>query len=138
MARILAIDYGTKRTGLAVTDPLKLIAQPLETLATAELLEFLKNYLAEEEVECIVLGMPLHPDGNPAQIAHLVVGFERKLRKLYPDLQVVTWDERYTSEDAKKAILASGARQKKRRDKGLVDRVAAALILHDYLESEIW
>ncbi|MCB0704648.1 MAG: Holliday junction resolvase RuvX [Saprospiraceae bacterium] len=138
MGRILAIDYGTKRTGLAVTDPLKIIPQPLETLSTAGLLDFLIAYLKSEEVDCIVLGMPLYPDGNPAQIAHMVVGFERQLRKQFPGLEIVLWDERYSSEDAKVIIRQSGARMKQRRDKGLVDRVAASLILRDYLESEVW
>jgi putative Holliday junction resolvase len=136
--RILAIDYGTKRTGLAVTDPLQLIAQPLTTVATSDLDDYLERYLEEEPVERIILGMPLYPDGNPAQIAHLVVGFERKLRKKYPHLTIITWDERYTSEEAKVAIRQSGASRKKRQNKELVDQVAAALILRSYLEAEVW
>lgn len=134
----MAIDYGTKRTGLAVTDPLQIIPQPLETLPTGGLFDYLAKYLSEEEVEQIIIGMPLHPDGNPAQIAHLVVGFERKLRKLYPAMNIQFWDERYTSVEAKEIILRSGANKKKRRDKSLVDQVAASLILRDYLESEVW
>ena len=138
MSRILAIDYGTKRTGIAVTDPLKLIAQPYKTVPTSELNDFLEQYLREEAVEKIILGMPLHADGSPAQIAHLVVGFSRKLRKTYPEIPVLHWDERFSSRDAKEAILESGVSQKKRRDKSLVDQVAAALILKDYLEAEVW
>lgn len=139
MARVLAIDYGTKRTGIAVTDPLKLIASPLETVATAGLLDFLAGYLSQEEVETIVVGEPLYPDGKPAQIHHLVVGFVRKLRKAYPEVKVELHDESFSSEDAKKVILQSGTRKKKRRDKSLVDKVSAALILSDYLESKrIW
>lgn len=131
----MAIDYGTKRTGLAVTDPLQLIANGLDTVPTVDIWEYLQDYLAQEEVECIVVGEPMHKDGNPAQIAHLVVGFVRKLRKLFPGIEVVTHDERYTSEDAKRIILMSGAKKKKRRDKGLVDKISAVLILQDYLET---
>ncbi|MCB0630046.1 MAG: Holliday junction resolvase RuvX [Saprospiraceae bacterium] len=136
MARILAIDYGTKRTGIAVTDPLQIIASPLETIPTADLFDFLADYLAREEVEAIVIGEPLHADGQPAQIHHFVIGVVRKLRKAYPDLEVELWDERFTSEDARKIILQSGAKKKKRRDKSLVDQVSASLILSDYMESK--
>lgn len=139
VARVLAIDYGTKRTGIAVTDPLKLIASPLETVPTATLLDFLEAYVADESVEAIVVGEPLHADGNPTQIHHLVVGLVRKLRKTYPEITVELHDESFTSEDAKKVILQSGTRKKKRRDKSLVDKVSAALILSDYLESKrLW
>lgn len=134
MARILSIDYGTKRTGLAVSDPLQIIASGLDTVATNELFDYIKKYLEAEDVETIVVGDPKYPDGNPAQIAHLVLGFIRKLRKLYPDIEVVTQDERYTSEDAKRIILQSGVNKKKRRDKGLVDKISAVLILQDYME----
>lgn len=139
MARVLAIDYGTKRTGIAVTDPLKLIASPLDTVSTGALLDFLQNYLAGEEVEAIVVGEPLHADGQPTQIHHLVIGLVRKLRKTYPEITIDLHDESFTSEDAKKVILQSGTRKKKRRDKSLVDKVSAALILSDYLESKrLW
>lgn len=139
MARVLAIDYGTKRSGIAVTDPLKLIASPLETVPTAALLDFLVNYLCDEEVETIVIGEPLHADGQPTAIHHLVIGLVRKLRKTYPELTVDLHDESFTSEDAKKVILQSGTRKKKRRDKSLVDKVSAALILSDYLDSKrLW
>ncbi|MCG8327086.1 MAG: Holliday junction resolvase RuvX [Chitinophagales bacterium] len=135
MARILAIDYGTKRTGLAVTDPLQIIANGLDTVPTTDLLEYLSTYFQKEEVETIVLGEPLYPDGNPAQIHHLVIGFSRKLKKLYPDKEVVLHDERFTSEDAKRAILMSGAKRKKRQDKSLVDKISAVIILQDYMEN---
>lgn len=134
MARILSIDYGTKRTGLAVTDPLQIIPTGLDTVPTPELEAYLQKYLSEEEVETIVVGEPLHPDGNPAQIHHMVVGLVRKLRKLFPEVEVVTQDERYTSEEAKLIIRQSGIKKKKRRDKGLVDKVSAVIILQDYLE----
>lgn len=138
MARILAIDYGTKRCGLAVTDPLQLTVNGLETVHADELLGYLEGYLAREPVEAIVVGEPLHPDGQPAQIHHLVVGLVRKLKKLFPEVEVVLHDERFTSEEAKQVIRQSGARQKKRRDKALVDKVSATLILKDYMESHRW
>ncbi len=135
MPRIMAIDYGTKRTGIAVTDPLQIIASGLTTIPTSEAFEFLSKYVQEEEVEKIVVGEPLYPDGNPAQIAPLVKGFVGKLRKLFPGIKVVTHDERFTSVDAKAVILQSGIGKKKRRDKSLIDKVSAALILEDYLKS---
>lgn len=135
MARILAIDYGTKRTGLAVTDPLQIIATGLETVPTAGLMDYLETYFNQEEVETIVVGEPMYPDGNPAQIAHLVVGLVRQLRKTYPTKEVVTWDERYTSEEAKRVIRESGAKKKKRQDKALVDKISAVLILQDFMEN---
>ncbi len=134
MPRIMAIDYGTKRTGLAVSDPFQIIASGLETVPTGEIFDYLTRYFAQEEVETIVVGEPLYPDGNPAQIAHLVVGFVRNLKKLFPQITVVMQDERYTSEEAKRVILESGASQKKRRDKSLVDKVSAVLILQEYME----
>lgn len=131
----MGIDYGTKRTGIAVTDPLQIIATGLTTIPTQELFDFLTDYLQQEEVEKIVVGEPMHKDGNPAQIAHLVVGFVRKLKKEFPHIEVVTHDERGTSVMAKEIILQSGIKQKKRRDKTLVDKIAAALILEDYMNS---
>ena len=136
MSRILGIDYGTKRTGIAVTDPLQIIASGLTTVATHELFDFIEKYLKEEEVEAFVVGDPLYPDGNPAQLAPHVKGFVNKLRKLYPHIPVHMQDERYTSEAAKQVILQSGANRKKRQDKALVDKVSAALILEDYLNSK--
>lgn len=134
----MGIDYGTRRTGIAVTDPLKIIASGLDTIPTETVFDFLAGYLAEEEVERIVVGYPLYPDGNPAQIAPQVEEFIKKLRKLFPAVAVNTWDERYTSEEAKRIILQSGARKKQRRDKALVDKISAALILEDYLKTHVW
>ncbi|GIV32236.1 MAG: putative pre-16S rRNA nuclease [Saprospiraceae bacterium] len=135
MPRILAIDYGTRRTGLAVTDPLQIIAQALDTVPTEALFDYLQRYLQAEDVETIVVGWPMHPDGQPAQIAPLVEELVGKLRKTFPAVQVVLQDERYTSEQAKSLILQSGARRKKRRDKALVDRISAAVILEAYMKS---
>ena len=134
----MGIDYGTKKTGIAVTDSLQIICSGLDTIPTLTLYDFIKAYLETEEVEKIVVGMPLHEDGNPAQIAHLVVGFIRKLRKLYPAIEVVEWDERGSSKAAKEVILLSGTKKSKRRDKSLVDKIAAALILQDYMEQNHW
>ena len=135
MARILAIDYGTKKTGLAVSDPLQIIASGLDTIPTLELFDYLDNYFTSEDVETIVIGEPLYPDGNPAQIHHLVVGFKRKLEKKYPAKEIVFQDERYTSEEAKDIIRKSGVKKKKRQDKSLVDKVSAVLILQEFMES---
>ncbi|TXB63305.1 Holliday junction resolvase RuvX [Phaeodactylibacter luteus] len=137
MARILAIDYGTKRTGLAVTDPLQIIPTGLATVPTHELEAYLKAYMETEEVEAIVIGEPLYPDGNPAQIHHFVVGLARKLGKLFPGVRIAMQDERFTSEEAKAAIRQSGAKKKKRQDKGLVDKISAVIILRDYMDSNL-
>ena len=134
MARVLGIDYGTKKIGLAVTDPLQIICSPLTTVPTREIFDFLEKYIAAEEVEGIVVGDSMNTDGTPSQIAHLVVGFIRKLKKLYPTLTVDTEDERFTSIEARQIILKSGAKQKKRRDKTLVDKVSASLILQAYMD----
>ena len=131
----MSIDYGTKRTGIAVTDPLQIIAQVLTTIPTAEMFDYLTEYFQTEEVKKIVVGDPLHIYGNPTKITHLVKGFVNKLRKLFPAIEVVMHDERFSSVDAKTIILQSGAKQKKRRDKALVDTVSAALILEEYLKS---
>lgn len=133
MARILAIDYGTKKTGLAVTDPLQLIPNALETVPTINIFEFLEQYLRDNEVECFVVGEPLHPDGNPVKIHPQIVGFARKLAKLYPQIPVVMQDERGTSIQAREIIKRSGAKTKKQRDKSLVDKVSASLILRNYM-----
>ncbi|MEY4133712.1 MAG: hypothetical protein RL386_62 [Bacteroidota bacterium] len=134
MSRILAIDFGTKRTGVAVTDPLKIIAGPVGTYPTEQIFEVLKAYIAREPVETIVIGDPKYPDGNPAQLAGAVAEFARKLAIQFQGIQIALHDERYTSEEAKKIILQAVPSRKKRRDKGLVDKVSAVLILQDYLE----
>ncbi len=134
MGRILAIDYGTKRTGVAATDPLRIIANGLGTFATDQVLDYLIAYFKEEEVDCIVVGDPRYPDGNPAQLAPQVAAFAETLRRTFPGVAVVLHDERFTSEEAKRTILAAGLGKMKRRDKSLVDKVSAVIILQDYLE----
>ena len=131
----MSIDYGTKRVGVAVTDPLQIIANGLETVPTSDIFNFLKQYLSEEVVEEIVVGMPYHLDGNPTFLSPIIEEFIVKVNKQFPDLKVVTQDERFTSSDAKKIILQSGAKKKKRQDKSLVDKISAVLILQEYLET---
>ena len=136
MARIIGIDYGTKKIGIAVTDPLQIICSPFKTVPNREIFDFLEKYITEEAVEGIVVGEPKNTDGTPSQIAHLVVGFVRKLKKTYPDLIIATEDERFTSIEARQIILQSGIKKKKRRDKTLVDKVSASLILQAYLDKK--
>ena len=138
MSRVLAIDFGLKRTGIAVTDPLRIIASALTTVPTKEVMDFLKNYCAEEDVEFFVVGLPMHKDGNPAQIAPQADAFSAQLQKQFPEKPVLRYDERYTSRDASKIILQSGIKKSKRRDKSLVDKIAAALILEHYMEENHW
>ncbi len=133
MARILAVDYGTRRTGLAVTDPLQITVNGLETVHTSELIEYLQNYLSQEKVELIVVGEPLHADGTPTQLMAHIKGFIRNMERQFPDVPVVLHDESYTSSEARSVIMESGAKKKKRQDRGLIDKVAAVLILQDYL-----
>ncbi|NND33004.1 MAG: Holliday junction resolvase RuvX [Saprospiraceae bacterium] len=134
MSRIMAIDYGRKKTGLAVTDPLQIVAGGLETIPTSELLTFLGKYFEKEEVIKIVLGYPYHPDGNPAQLAPEIEKLANQIRKQFPKIQVDFHDESLTSKQAKEVILMSGYKKKKRRDKKLIDKVSAILILQDYLK----
>jgi len=132
--RVLGVDYGTKKTGLAVTDPLQIIASGLDTVLTKDLPDYLKSYTDKEPVCKIVIGYPRHPDGKPAQLANTITAFGEGLRKDYPHVEIVYQDESYTSIQAREIILLSGARKKKRRDKKLVDKISAVLILQAYLQ----
>lgn len=138
MGRIVGIDYGLRRCGIAVTDPLKIISSGLITVPTGELMTFLADYVQSEDVEAFVVGLPLYPDGNPAQIAGHVDAFVVALNKRFPTLPVYRQDERYTSNEAKKVILNSGLKKSRRRDKSLVDKIAAAIILEQYMASHYW
>lgn len=133
MGRILSIDYGSKRSGLAATDPLQLVVSGLEALMTTELLPFIENYCQTEDVEEIVIGYPTHADGTPTKLVESILNFQRALEKRFPALKITLHDERFTSSEARSVILKSGAKKKKRRDKGLIDKVSAVLILQDYL-----
>ena len=134
MSRILAIDYGAKRTGLAVTDPLKMIANPLEVIATYQLEEFLTTYFQTEEVEAVVLGMPKNTDGSDTDATPLVNAFINRFRKVFPDKKLVLHDEWFTSKLAFNAMIAGGLKKKDRQNKGMVDKVSATIILQSYLE----
>ena len=133
MARILAIDYGQKRTGLAVTDPLKITATPLDTVPTQELLNFLTGYLAKEDVELVLLGQPKQLNGEDSENMERVRQFKRAFEKRFAT-PIQYADERFTSTLAHQAILESGIGKKRRQDKALVDRIAATIILQTYLE----
>ena len=135
MARILSIDYGKKRTGLAVTDPLQLIAGGLATVSTSELFDWLKNYIAHESVERIVIGEPRQPNGQPSENLARVQQFVNRWRKAVPEVPIEYYDERFTSVLAHQAMLNGGLRKKSRQDKALVDEISATIILEDYMRS---
>ena len=132
--RILAIDYGTKRTGIAVSDLLQIIAGGLETVATKDLERWLANYFAREEVDTIVLGKPTRMDGTPSDTWRFIEPLAERLRRAYPDKKVVFYDERFTSVIAHRAMLDSGIGKMARRDKALVDKISATIILQGYME----
>jgi putative Holliday junction resolvase len=134
MARIVAIDYGLKRTGLAVTDPLQLIATPLTTVDTTALMDYLKGYAGKEAVECFVVGYPKNLDNTPAAAARYVEPFLLQLRKQFPGVGVALEDERFTSKIAFRAMIDGGVKKMDRRNKALVDKVSAVIILQSYLE----
>ena len=134
--RIMAFDYGVKRIGVAVTDPLQLIATALTTVHPEEIWTFLATYLQQEAVETFVVGRPLQMDGTASESAQYVLGFVRKLKKTYPGIAVVEVDERFTSKMASSVIAQSGKGKKKRQEKGLVDTVSATIILQTYLETK--
>ena len=135
MARILAIDYGKKRTGLAVTDELQIIANGLTTVPTAELVDFILNYVKKEPVELVVVGLHKQMNNDPSENMCRITPFVNRLRKLLPDIPVEFHDERFTSVLAHRAILDSGIGKMARRNKELVDEVSATIILQSYMES---
>lgn len=135
MARILSIDYGKKRTGIAVTDPLQIIANGLATVSTSELLSYLKDYLSREQVERIIIGRPLQTNGQPSENLQRVEQFVNRWKKEMPDVPVEYMDERFTSVLAHQAMIDGGLRKKARQDKALVDKISATIILEDYLRS---
>ena len=135
MARILSIDYGKKRTGLAVSDPLQLIAGGLATVATHELYDYLTQYVAREQVERIVIGEPRQPNGQPSENLARVQQFVNRWRKQRPDIPIEYYDERFTSVLAHQAMIDGGLKKKARQDKALVDEISATIILQDYMRS---
>ena len=135
MGRILAIDYGTKRTGLAVTDPLRIIASALTTVETKQLERYLADYFSKNDVDIIVVGKPSQMNGAPSETMRYIEPLAGRLRHAYPDKRVVMYDERFTSVMAHRTILDSGIGKMARRDKALVDRISATIILQSYMES---
>lgn len=135
MARILSIDYGLKRTGLAVTDPLKIIATGLTTIESSKLIAFLKDYTSKESVELILIGEPKNLDDTDTHATPLVKTIVKKIKKEFPNIIVQTVDERFTSKMASRALIDMGLKKKDRQNKALVDEIAATLILQEYLEN---
>lgn len=135
MARIIAIDYGGKRTGIAVTDPLQIIATGLTTIESKELIPFLKKYFQQEQVELIIIGLPKNWDESDTHGTPLAQAAIKKIQKEFPTMPLKTVDERYTSKMAKDAMLEMGLKKKDRRDKKLVDEIAATIMLQEYLQS---
>lgn len=134
MARILAIDFGLRRTGLAVTDPMQIIASPFQAVESGTLISFLESYFMKEEVELIVVGDPKNLDGTANPLSQQVHKLVRELEKKFPEKKVVMVDERFTSKMAQQSIIQSGLKKKDRRQKSLTDIVSAALILQHYLD----
>lgn len=136
MARILAIDYGGKRTGIAVTDPLCIIASPLTTVPSGKLMEFLNEYFRKEDVQEVVFGFPTKLDGSDTNATQLVKAATNRFKKLFPDKPLFLHDERFTSKMALEAMISGGSKKKDRRDKGNIDKVSATIILQSYLASK--
>ena len=137
MGRILSIDYGRKRTGLAVTDPLQIIAGGLATVSTSDLFDFLKDYVVREQVERIVIGEPRQPNGEPSENLGRVREFVNRWKKAMPSIPIEFYDERFTSVLAHQAMIDGGLKKKARQNKALVDEISATIILEDYMRSRM-
>ncbi|GAB4289550.1 MAG: Holliday junction resolvase RuvX [Marinilabiliales bacterium] len=133
MGRVIAIDYGTKRTGIAVTDPMKIIAHALDTIDTKDIFNFLNDYLQNENVETIVVGFPLNLQGKETNATQHVKGFVRKLKKSFPGINIEITDERYSSKLALQAMITAGVKKSQRKDKKNLDKISATIILQNYL-----
>jgi putative Holliday junction resolvase len=136
MARILSLDYGKKRTGIAVTDPLQIIASGLTTVDTQQLFDFLKDYISKEVVEKIIIGLPYQLDGSPTDATAAVLHCIRRLKNSFPTIPVVSVDEQFSSKMASRAMLDMGLKKKDRQKKGLVDEIAATLLLQEYMQAK--
>jgi len=136
MNRIIGIDYGRKRTGLAVSDPLGIFASPLDTVQSAKIIEYLKSYAGREGISLFVVGYPMNLNNTPAEAARYVNEFLKQLRKSFPDTPVELEDERFTSVLAHRAMIDGGMRKMDRRDKAVVDKISAAIILQTYLDRQ--
>jgi putative Holliday junction resolvase len=135
MGRIMAIDYGTKRVGIAVTDAMKMIASPLETVHSNEVVAFIDNYHQHNEIETVVVGLPKHMDGKLNDVEVHIKDFIKKLKAKIPTLKIERIDERFTSKMAMQSMIAAGATKKQRAEKSNIDKVSAAIILQSYLLS---
>lgn len=135
MGRLLAIDYGKKRVGLAVTDPLQITANGLDTVASHEVLDYLTRYLAQEQVDLFLLGSPKQNDNSDSENMARVKEFAKALKRRFPDKEIVMVDERFTSVLAHRAMLDGGLKKKARQDKALVDKISATIILQSYMDS---
>lgn len=136
MGRLLAIDYGKKRTGIAVSDPLQIIANGLTTVETSRLFDFLHEYMQKEEVSTIVVGLPKQMNNELSENIRRIEPFVNRLRKLYPNLQIEYFDERFTSKMAHQSMIDGGLKKKDRQNKALVDEISATIILQGYMESK--
>jgi putative Holliday junction resolvase len=134
LGRIIAIDYGRKRTGLAVSDPLRLVSNNLKAISSSEIFDFLADYFSREKVDIIVVGYPRKLNNQPSESVLYVEPFIKKLGKIFPDKEIVLMDERFTSKIAFKSMIEGNLKKKKRRDKGLIDTISANLILQSYLD----
>lgn len=133
MARVMALDYGMKRCGLATTDELQIIASPLDTVETSQLLPFLEKYCLAESVECLVIGEAPHKDGTASKLEEHIQRFIRVFGTKFPDIKIDRYDEHLTSKQASQVIMFSVKSRKKRQEKGLIDKISAAIILQEYL-----
>jgi putative holliday junction resolvase len=137
MGRIVAIDYGSKRVGVAVTDPLKIIATPLDTIHSKDIITFLKKYDQKENIELFVLGLPKKLDNSDTNNTQLVLNFEKSLQKNFPDKKIYFIDERFTSKMALQTMISGGMKKKERQDKSNVDKISAVIILQSFLEQNL-
>ncbi|MFT5963776.1 MAG: putative Holliday junction resolvase [Flavobacterium sp.] len=133
MPRILSIDYGQKRTGIAVTDEMKIIASGLTTVPSATAIAFLKDYFSKEKVEAVIIGEPIQMNGQPSESASIVKGFVTHFTNHFPDMKVIRMDERFTSKMAFQSMIDSGLKKKQRQNKALIDEISATIMLQDYL-----
>lgn len=134
--RILAIDYGQKRTGIAVTDEMQIIASGLTTVPSETAITFLKDYFTKEKVECVLIGEPKQMSGAPSESTAVIEAFVQKFGEAFPEMQIVRVDERFTSKMAFQTMISSGLGKKQRQDKGLIDEISATIMLQDYLSAK--
>ncbi len=137
MGRIIAVDYGTKRVGIAVTDPMRIIASPLDTVHSTELVSFLEKYIASEEVDVLVIGLPKRLDNTDSDITQLIREFTVYMSRKFPQLKIENVDERFTSKIAFNAMIDGGMKKKKRQEKGTIDKLSATVILQSYMEQQL-